>query len=279
MAVASTFERVNSLDVLRLRAPDLRLYAVPATGTGGRAGEAPVTVGVVRERLRARGETPYALLNGAMFDLCAGNDYATTTCERLQYRALDVRAGIDVAPSGPHAQAGGTVSVVNGRFVAATGPRVAVGAVVAMQGYPLLVQDGHNVADATVNRDANWRCALVVFSELDGAFVTWRGGMHDFAEKLVQLGARWAIYSDGGGSARLMDAAGVWKGSSENRRVASVWYAAAPAGSGAIIVRDAAGQVVSAQAPHSTAQLPLWKKALIGLGIIGLGGAVVASRR
>ena len=65
---------------------------------------------------------------------------------------------------------------------------------------------------------------------------------------LARLGAAHAVYTDGGGSTRLMDGRGTWRGSSENRRVATVLYAAAPAGSGALEVRDASGAPVGAGA-------------------------------
>ena len=291
VATLGQFELVAGVSFVRVRAPDLHVVAtVRASSTApidGRAGLAPTTVGLAREALIARGIRPYSLLNGSMFSGCdprprARNEsdsayWARTTCERLGFRALDTLTRTDAPHADPDpARVGSIVAVVNGRFVVVAGKQEPVGATVAIEGYPTLVRDGVAVASADRNTDVTWRAALVVFDDTWGALADYRGSMRDFAERLVRMGARHAVYSDGGGSTRLMDAAGNWKGSSENRRVASVWFAAQSGNTGdGIGVRDAGGNVVVPPLPTPPAPATMVQRGFVGAAVGAAVGMVV----
>lgn len=239
-----SFERVESLDIVRVRASDLRVYAVPTTA--GRGGQAPTTVGQARDALIANGTPPYALLDGAMFATCDSSArrrgesemsyYARVNCERVGFRTYDRNTGVDLRSTEENENRGSVIAVVNGRLVASGGSAVPAGASFAVHGYPTIVQGGQNVASASLNRDIVWRAGLAIIDEQWAAFAVGRMSMHDFGARLDRIGAMHCIYSDGGGSARLMNAGGSWKGSGENRRVPTVWYAVNAGG--AIDVRD-----------------------------------------
>lgn len=228
-----TWERSQSLDVLQIRAADLHVWSSP-TGNGS----APTTAALVREALRARGVPVYAVIDGPMFSTCAGDPgrrsgetevawYRRATCGRVGYRLLDPASGVDIQPTAAHVAVGATISVVDGRFRGASGSTVAPGATVAVQGYPPLVERGVSVArNVGSNAETTYRVALVMLTEDVGAFAIGRSDMEGFAARLVRMGAVWATYLDGGGSARGLDRNGAYKGSSENRRVPSFLYAA-----------------------------------------------------
>jgi hypothetical protein len=251
-ATLGDFERTEGLDMVRVRARDLRAYAAfTSAGTGG---EQPLTVGEARDRLRAGAPAPYGMLNGSMFGVCAPGDYATTTCEHLGYRLLDRNTGIDIPASATNVGRGSTIAVVNGRLVGVVGGREPALATVAIQGYPTVIQATRNVITDPPPvlewRETTWRAGLAILDQEWCAFVVGRMSMLDFGVRLERIGAKWALYGDGGGSARLLNRSGAYKGSTENRRVPSMWYASGgPAGAGGVVVRGPNGEALDPMPP------------------------------
>lgn len=231
----------------------LGVYAVPL----GAPGQLRPLTGA--EALQGSGAQ--AVLNGAMFSYCSGavHDYARTTCEQALYLARDTtHRALDVPTRKP--DDGVTLAVEGGVVRAYRGGQAPAEAKVALQLYPSLVEDGRNVARAEVNTDNARRAAVAVLRDGSVMFAVGRGTMRAFAQELVDAGAAWAGYTDGGGSTRLQRADGTWSGDPENRRV-PVWYTA---------------EVPASRGP-SGVSIAVWLTA--GLLGVGLTGALMRKRK
>lgn len=161
-----------------------------------------------------------AALDGPMFEKCSsqsGVPYSSYNCGELLYKHYDLRSGLNVSSKYP--SRGITISVLeNGHSQAADGDVVPPNATVAVQLYPAMVVNGQtrHVSDADGNAQ---RAALAIMEDGNMAFVISRPMlMSQFAQKLVAAGAKYAGYTDGGGSTSLATPTG-YKGSSEHRRV------------------------------------------------------------
>lgn len=175
------------------------------------------------EAARAAVPKARALLDGPMFGAACGGE--GPGC--LQYRLLDAKRGVD-SPS-RYPSRGSTLSIVAGRPVVLAGDEVLPGADVAVQCYPTLVWEG--ALGPASGADAVWRAALVLFADGGLGFAIRHGTIPAFASELLSAGARWAGYTDGGGSTSL------WDGSSRaghpSPRAVPAWLLAEPRGAGA----------------------------------------------
>ena len=214
-APLAPIERREGVFFVRLAASHLRVWT-----PSGRGGDTGATVGRAREHARAEGPPPYALCAGVGTGLLA----------------LDRARGVAEACAPSLADAGGTLSVVDGRVAVGPGDAVAAGAVVAIQGAPLLVEDGR----AELLRPSgmrSWRVALVAFDPSTVGFAVALADLDEFAVRLAYAGAEWAAHGPADAAARIMDARGDWRGSPRNAPSRRVWYAAPPRWDSRVTVR------------------------------------------
>lgn len=184
---------VGPLKVVSFPPQDLRLEVDLLDGRATR----PETAAQVIDRIR-----PDAICAGPMFEFFqSGSNYATYDIARLIYRYLDVQSSVNVASSYP--TRGGTISVVGNVAAFNRGDGIQPGSTVAIQGYPSLVEEGRNVANASIDTHAEGRCAVGILNTGEVFFALATLGMYEFARQLIAAGAMWAIYTDGGGSATL----------------------------------------------------------------------------
>ncbi len=163
-------------------------------------GERPETLRQVLARL----PDVVAAIDGPMFEVADGKPYTTSGHARLLYRYLDRRRGVDV-PS-RYLDRGATLAVIGGRAVWTRGGRETSGAEFAVQGFPELLFEGANVANAARDTDVTGRAALVLAADGRVGFAVARASMYGFAELLRTVGSasvRHAVYLDGGGSTAL----------------------------------------------------------------------------
>lgn len=168
-----------------------------------------------------------AVLDGAMFSLCAPGGYASSTCADLDY----LLRGEGLFDDGEHLADGGTVSVTpQGTAVVRPGADAVPGARLSVQLYPTLVRDGQViVSNNGTNADRVWRAALCVLDDGRLAFAIMQADMQTFARTLIAaLRARHAYYTDGGGSTSLAVRGDARYGHPEDRRVAFWLVANAP---------------------------------------------------
>ena len=219
----------NGLSYLTLAPEQLGLYFSPPNSSGQlartKADEVLAVPGVL------------AVLDGPMFRDCTNSPPCTMPPRRgcsqgqcnavlLDYLYLDRRAGEYF--EGRYPDRGMTLSVdAQGHTFAAHGANAISNAVVAIQGYPELIWNGENVSSTEIDTSVVWRAAIGVLPTGKLILAVARASMHSFAEKLRAIGVRYAVYTDGGGSAGLQARGEPRVGSTEDRAVAS-W----------IVVRD-----------------------------------------
>ena len=167
-----------------------------------------------------------AALDGSMYDDLGGG--------RADLNYLVSVPGI--TEPGEFDSRGLTVNVdSSGTVQWARGARITPGARASVQLYPSLVEGGQNVQNAARDTDTNWRAAIVGFGAQELGFAVQRAPMHAFANALIQAGAEWAGYTDGGGSARALvrssDGTLQRFGSTEDRAV-PLWLLVRPRASG-----------------------------------------------
>lgn len=194
----------------------LGLYAIPA----GNGEFSPITASRVLQDV----PDAEAVLDGPMFSNCDpdGRGYSASTCGNPGYLSRDSRISLN-EPS-DHGARGGTLSVVANEAAFHPRAEAPASAHVAIQGYPTLVVRGQPT-QGLVDLDTRWRCALAKMSDGRMAFVCGAMSMPLFAQKLAESGVSDAVYTDGGGSARLATRDGQWAGDSENRPV-PLWIVA-----------------------------------------------------
>ena len=172
-----------------------------------------------------------AAVAGPMFNCCPDDPhclshYSTNRCVRADVRLVDLARNVNVPTD--HPTAGATIAVVRptllgaARAVAARGSTVPAGTTVAVQGRPLILWQGQNVADPTKNLQAVWRPALAILRDGRLAFGIAQSSMRALGDHLLAAGATDAVYLDGGGSGALTTRADGYTGSSEHRRI-PVW--------------------------------------------------------
>lgn len=149
-----------------------------------------------------------ALLDGPMFQVADGREYAQSNQSRLLYRYLDTRRRVDVSSRYP--ERGATLSVDEaGRASMMRGAAELPRAVFAVQGYPEVLRHGENVASTAHDTDAVMRAALVLLSDGRVGFAISRSGIRAMGELLQRARAEGgatitdATYTDGGGSMAL----------------------------------------------------------------------------
>ncbi len=214
------YENIGGLHVVRFAPSQLGIVASPIPDSGGeyrpmRLAEALAFPGVI------------AAIDGPMFSNCdpSGRGYLSSTCADPRFLQEDVRMAIrDLADRGDGGR-GLTLSIAGGQPRWFDGDAKAEGATVSVQLYPSLVRDGQasTVSTAGGNGSSVWRAALAELRSGELAFVVAVDSLQGFARKLAEI-ARWAGYTDGGGSTALgwRDAAGEHRrGSGENRPVAT----------------------------------------------------------
>lgn len=196
--VAPGLSQVGGLTVYAFSPSQFDVFAQPVSG-----GFVPVAPSDI---LAASGAV--AALNGPEFFNCSGQDlppgnaaYAVSQCGYPQFLVQ----GSSIAHPGSRPTEGHTLSVVGGSISIAEGAQPVPGASVAVQLWPPLVIDSQIVAsnvggNATVER----RAALAVFPGNTLAFIVGVGDMFSFAAAIQALGATFAGYTDGGGSAALV---------------------------------------------------------------------------
>ena len=209
----------DGVSLLLFPASDLGLYL---DGQGG-SNATPHSPDDALERSGAM-----AALDGPMFTACDGSEppregYARYQCGTVHYRHLDRAAGIDT-PS-LHPSRGLTISVAGGQASAALGDQPAPSADVAVQLYPALVYQGE--VQRTVATVYNHVAALAVMRDGRLAMAVGRSmSMPTLAQRLIEAGALYAGYTDGGGSAALITPT-QYAGSGEHRRVVT-WLVVRP---------------------------------------------------
>ena len=163
--------------------------------------ENPMTA---REAL-ARYPWAWAVLDGAMFRLCeGGTSYATTTCARLDYLAIDPKTGAQ--SMGLYPSRGATLAVLgNGQVEVRRGDGLPLppNTMVAWQGYPTIIERGAVIAGDAVNTDRTERAAVALtFAPRPVVhLVSGVGTMAGFAREIAAaLAPEVAIYTDGGQS-------------------------------------------------------------------------------
>lgn len=203
----------NGLTLVLFSPSELGIYAKPVAG-----GFAPVSPATI-----LRDADAVAALNGPMFDVCSGQaipagnaGYARSVCDVLEYRHQDGA----VQARGSYPSRGMTFSVMGDSVVVQHGDQAVAGAKVAIQGYPPLVDSGQNVAMYSPNVDTVWRSALALMRDGRLALAIGNMPMPLFAARLLEAGATYAAYTDGGGSTALVTESGI-TGSSEHRPVPS----------------------------------------------------------
>ena len=215
----------RNLTLLKFAPSLLSLYAESAGGSRA----VPHTSS---EALRASGGE--AVLDGPMFNTCEAvppgvDPYATQVCGVVDYKHIDTASGVNFPSRKP--SEGMTISVMpDGSTSVANGSTSAPGARVAVQGYPQLVVRGSPITSFS-NPTRTYRCAaLAVMSDGKLAFVVSTTlTLLEFSRQLAAAGARYAFYTDGGGSQSLETLSG-YAGSSEHRRVVT-WLVIKPGGS------------------------------------------------
>lgn len=200
--VALGLSQIGGLTVYAFSPSQLDVFAQPVAG-----GFAPIAPSDI---LAASGAV--AALDGPQFENCSGQNlpygnasYAQSQCGYPQFLVQ----GSAIAHPGSRPNEGHTLSVVGGQVSIAQGAQVAPGASVAVQLWPPLVIDSQVVAsnigsNVTVER----RAALAVLPGGMLAFIVGSDDMYGFASSIQALGATFAGYTDGGGSAALVPATG-----------------------------------------------------------------------
>ncbi len=157
-----------------------------------------------------------AVLDGPMFEKCGGGHaYESYTCGDPGYLLADGT----LQEATEHPSRGGTIYIKDGVAEYASGAPANLPGI-AVQGYPSLLENGENVASLTgQNAERGWRAALVLLENGNLAFAVGQDTMPGFAARLKRIGGRYAVYTDGGGSAKIVTQNGERAGSSENRRV------------------------------------------------------------
>lgn len=161
-----------------------------------------------------------AALDGPMFDTCGGADYASAECDVPLFLQYDTQRNVSLPGQRPGV--GVLIAVVNGAAMASRTIQVPDGASVAVQLYPALVDRGNPVSPS--DSTAEQRAALALLDDGRLAFAIGAMSMPAFAQALIDAGAIYAGYTDGGGSTHLVTPDRV-RGASEQRRVAS-WLVA-----------------------------------------------------
>lgn len=199
-------EQVGTISILRFAPSALVVHGVPTSG-----GFAPSTA----SEALGQDASLAAVLDGPMFEKCGEGSYATYRCGEPRFLVKDD----DTYEASDEPGVGGTIWVEEGVAKFMRGAVLVPNATVAVQGYPTLVEDGRNVAGTSGNlADHVWRAALVIGRDGQLWFAVGHDTMHGFATSLINAGALHALYTDGGGSARLATRDG-FVGSSEDRRV------------------------------------------------------------
>lgn len=168
-----------------------------------------------------------AAINGPMFDVCGNQDlpagnaarYSHSVCDKLSYRHYDPAIGLNTP--GTSLFAGMTFSTTPRGVSVLPGSEVPPDAKVAIQTFPVLLQDGVNRAStAAVNESSEYRSAIALMPDGRLALVAGIGTLHGFADAIAQAGVKYASYTDGGGSTHLVTPDNTY-GASEPRRVPS----------------------------------------------------------
>jgi len=200
------------ISLYRFPAHRLGVYA-PSVGAGRTMPVGPLSV------LSQSGAE--AALNGPMFEVC-GDD-----CDVLDYLHYDPSRG--VTAQGRYPSRGITVYVLNGVPHAARGRYAPDASSAAVQLYPPLVWNGSDETNPSLNTAAEWRAALCIMDDGNLAFaVGGPSSMTSFSRGLVEAGAVYAGYTDGGSSTSLVTPGGI-DGSPRRSRVAS-WLVVNPSG-------------------------------------------------
>lgn len=221
---ATRIERVEGLFIVR--APAAYLHVWSSGGGEGARHFMGAPLGAIRDRLRVEC-VPQAL--------CVAAPAGMLVIDRGRDLHSDA-AGLLV-------NAGGTLSVRGGRVAVGRGDAFADDADIAIQGAPLLVEDGKAVPQG--RGVLGWRAAVVVFDSDTAGFAVGYHTLQDFAVRLANAGVLWSAHGAVGDGVRVMDGRGDFRGSPINKLCQRAWYVAPPRWESKVDVRDASGRWIS----------------------------------
>lgn len=206
---------------VRARSSALTLVAFPPTHLTVLKTAQPTTAAQALEIL----PEAVALIDGPIFAICPGSptDYASATCGDVDTTLLDEQTGANDPGGAP--TRGITFALKGSELHIARGEAYPAGSDLVIQTWLSLVVNGRDVTNPDKNKSSVWRAAVGVLSDGQAFLAVGQGSMTAFSRRLVEAGATWAGYTDGGGSTALALRGDAKVGSSENRRVAS-WIGA-----------------------------------------------------